>query len=100
MGEWIEFTSIDLGYYNPETGKDIPDITGMRNRPGKDPFAHKGNVYPEISKDKTKVLEWHQKGRKVLLVLDIPYQEAIDIINDESDLEPILIDDPEDNKAT
>ena len=76
MGEWVEFTTIDLGYKNPETGKDIVDITGMQNRPGIDPIVHKGIVYPDIFTQGKKILKRYEKGRKLLLELDILSAEA------------------------
>lgn len=80
MGEFIEFTIIDKGYYNPETGKDIPDITGRKNRHGIDAFTHRGHDYPDILKqkrDKIKMLK--QKNGKLLLELDISSGEASNI---------------------
>lgn len=80
MGEFIEFTIIDKGYYNPETGKDIPDITGRKNRHGIDAFTHRGYSYPNILYQKrNKIIMLKQKKGKLLLELDISLVEASNI---------------------
>jgi len=76
MGEFVEFEVVDLGYYNPETGKDVLDITGRHNKPGVDPFTHRGRLYPEISKQKEKILMRRRKREKLLLELNITPEEA------------------------
>lgn len=52
MAEWVRFIPIDKGYYDPDTGQNLPSIEGRFNRPGTDDmvggdrFEHKGKTYP------------------------------------------------------
>ena len=73
----MKFKYIRRPYYD-ENG-DIVDIAGRMNRPGIDEFYGGGKVYPEIIKQKDKILERYQDDTFVYVKLDITEPEAKEI---------------------
>lgn len=68
MPTWIKFKLIEKPYFDPRTGKVLSSIAGLKNNPTVDPVKGGGKVYPDFSK--VRVLERHEKGTNLLVLVD------------------------------
>jgi len=75
---WITFTLIKRPYYD-RNSDILASIEGRRNRKGIDEFTGGGKVYPDIIEQKSKIKEWHEKDDVLLVKIDIPEAEAIEL---------------------
>lgn len=75
MALWMQITLDSPSFYDPRTGKTLGSVDGMKNRPGVDPFESRGKTgYPVI--EKSKIVEWHEKGTVLLIKADVTEEEA------------------------
>ena len=82
--EYIEIERVDLGYYDPDTGRDLASIEGRKNRPGIDAFSHKGYDYPSLIKSNKCKNRIPIGGGKILAEIDITGIEADAFIIEEA----------------
>jgi len=77
MGQWLKFKLINRPYYTKDgnlLGRPL-----YTDRYGIAELYGGGKVYPEIVKQKGKILEWHEKDGTLLLKIDIAESEAEEI---------------------
>jgi len=77
MAKWLKFRLIEKPYYTKKG--DLLGRPLYTDRYGIPELYGGGKVYPEIIKDKGKILEWHEKDGVLLLSLNITDVEAIEL---------------------
>ena len=87
MAQWISFNTIRKPFHDPRTGKILNDISGRKNRPGIDPFAPGGNVYPDLVIS-SKIKTWFQAGTDVMVLIDEPAGQIDKILSKISHTSP------------
>lgn len=67
MRVWLRFDLIRRAFCDSK-GNELVDISGRKNRPGRDAFYGGGHVYPVL--DLVKIISWQQAGAKLLVLVE------------------------------
>lgn len=65
--EWLSFDLIERPYFD-RNGNILESVAGRKNRPGIDEFEGGGHVYPGLGG--LRILDWRQKGKRLMLLVD------------------------------